>query len=104
MMIFANLHSAQEYWPIGCLFMDEKELAEAVLDPECEGVTDILRFVVHGDCYKERKQCVRDLALAFQNADQGGLSYVEIAAVEDFFRKNGKRYGLMDEFEANCIC
>lgn len=104
MMIYANIHSAQEYFPVGCLFRNEKELAEAVMHPDCEGVTNILRFVVHGDSYKERKACVRDLAVSFQDADQGGISYGELAAVEEWFRKNGKRYGLMDEFVENAIC
>lgn len=104
MMIYANIHSAQEYFPVGCLFMNEKELAEAVMHPDCEGVTDILRFVVRGGSYKERKVCVRDLAIAFEEMDQGGLSWGEVALVDDWLRKNGKRYGLMNEFGENAIC
>lgn len=104
MLICANVHSTEEFFPVCCLFKSEAELAEAIVHPCCEGITDIIRFVVHGDSYKERKGCVRDLAIAFDHMDKGGISLGELVLVEDWFRKNGKRYGLMDEFVENAIC
>lgn len=64
----------------------------------------LLPFRITGGTYAERKECLRDLAIDFQNTECGGLTYGEHAEVEDFFRRNGKRYGLLDEFNENGIC
>ena len=64
-------------------------------------------FVVRGNSYAERKECVRNIAIDFQNADSevsGGLSWGEIAEVQGWFERMGKRYGLLTEFHENCVC
>ena len=66
-----------------------------------------LEFVVKGSTYKERKESLRDLALDYQLYEcenSGGLSYGELAEIQEFFETNGKRYGLLREFRENGIC
>lgn len=64
----------------------------------------ILPFKISGTTYEEKKESLRNLAIDFQASCQGGLSMGEMIMVESFFRTNGKRYGLLEEFESECIC
>ena len=64
----------------------------------------VLPFKITGDSYDDKKESLRNLAIDFQASCQGGLSYGEIFMAESFFRTNGKRYGLLEEFETECIC
>ena len=64
----------------------------------------VLPFMISGTTYEEKKESLRNLAIDFQSSCQGGLSYGELAMAESFFRTNGKRYGLLEEFETECIC
>ena len=67
-----------------------------------------VRFDIKGHTYADRKDWLRNLAIYFQNARSGEcdieLSYMETSQVEHFFRKNGRRYGLLREFQENAIC
>ena len=55
--------------------------------------------------YEKRKAEVREEAIEwladFCNHD---YSYGEIACYEEYFRRLGKRYGLLREFKENAIC
>lgn len=55
--------------------------------------------------YEKRKAEVREEAIEWSN-DVGNhnYSYGEFAYFEDYFRRLGKRYGLLREFKENCIC
>lgn len=55
--------------------------------------------------YALRKADVREEAIEWQ-ADfcNHEYSYGEIAYFEDYFRRLGKRYGLLREFHENAIC
>ena len=55
--------------------------------------------------YQKEKDRVRDKAVMWQleNCDKC-LSYGELAEWGDYFRKLGKRYGLLKEFKENGIC
>lgn len=55
--------------------------------------------------YQKRKAEVREEAIEWQ-ADFGehNYSYGELAYFEDYFRRLGKRYGLLREFKENAIC
>lgn len=57
-----------------------------------------------GKTYSERKQALIDLAIDIQITDQGGLSWNEVFILNDYFEKNGKRYGCLEEFRENAIC
>lgn len=67
-------------------------------------VNTIIDFKVIGKTYAEKKAYLRNLAIEFQYADDGGLSYGELADIQEFFNLNGKRYGLIQEFRENAIC
>lgn len=66
-------------------------------------IHDIVVFKVAGKSYAERKENARQLAIDFQLADCGGLSYYEYWRIGEYFSKIGRRYGLIDEFKENCI-
>lgn len=67
-------------------------------------VNAIIDFKIHGRTYAEKKEHCRNLAIEFQHAEDGGLSYGELADIQNFFEVNGKRYGLIQEFRENAIC
>lgn len=104
MMIYANIGTTDEFYPVGMVFENEADFCEAVKNETVYEVRDIVRFIVSGENYQTRKECVRNLALDWQAADQGGISWGELFEVQDFFRRNGKKYGLLREFQENGIC
>lgn len=53
--------------------------------------------------FSDRKGYLRELAIEIQAEDCGGMSCAEYAVLADFFRKNGKRYGLLREFRENAV-
>ena len=57
------------------------------------------------DYYKSMKSLVREQAIEWQaDFPNHNYSWGEIAYFEDYFRRQGKRYGLLTEFRENCIC
>ena len=64
----------------------------------------ITDFKVKGKTYADRKEFVRDLAIEYSNNQACGLSWGEVAYIDNMFYKLGKRYGLLKEFKENCIC
>ena len=65
---------------------------------------ELVDLKVKGKTYKERKESLSETAHDFIRIDQGGLSYGELAIIQNWFRTNAKRYGLLKEFEENYIC
>lgn len=53
--------------------------------------------------YAKRKTEVREEAIEYSYSDEE-LSYGELADKQDYFRRLGKRYGLLREFRENGIC
>lgn len=53
--------------------------------------------------YEKRKAEVREEAIEYSYSEEE-LSYGELADKQDYFRRLGKRYGLLREFKENCIC
>lgn len=57
------------------------------------------------DYYESMKSLVRQEAIEWQaDFPNHNYSWGEIAYFEDYFRRQGKRYGLLTEFRENCIC
>lgn len=103
MMIYANLDYG--YKREGWLFDSARDFGSVIADsPDVISVTDIVRFEITGNTREERTESLRQIALDFQSADQGGLSMYEFAKAQEFFRNKGKYYGLLEEFEENAIC
>ena len=81
-------------------------------------VAKVIDFEVRGKTYAEKQDNLRGLAIDFQIAhdlpvESDGLSTVlsmislswkEWYDLRNFFRTNGRRYGLLREFKENCIC
>ena len=66
---------------------------------------DLLQLKVSGKNYEERKNYLQDLAIDYSNNFASlSWSYGELLDIQDFFYKNGKRYGLLKEFKENAIC
>lgn len=65
----------------------------------------VLDLKVKGNNYAERKAYLEDLAIDYSNNFASlSWSYSELAEIQDFFYKNAKRYGLLEEFRENAIC
>ena len=59
-------------------------------------------LAIHGRTYAERQQDLREKAIFWQAAEYD-WSYSELADWNEYFRENGKRYGLLQEFRENAI-
>lgn len=59
---------------------------------------------IHGRTYAERKASAEELAVEYSNNTAPGLSWGEMAEIEEFFERIGRRYGLLTEFRENAIC
>ena len=73
------------------------------------GELNILYFIplqISGFTYQEKKAECEHLAKIWQesNGEFIGWSYGELATIQEFFERNGKRYGLLKEFRENAIC
>ena len=53
--------------------------------------------------YKEKKESVRWLAIAWSNNCNGNESLEEMATASDMFEKLGRKYGLIREFRENGV-
>lgn len=62
-------------------------------------------FHVHGKTYADRKNSVREKAMAFQDLFTDGvtLSWSDLYEFSCFFTEQARRYGLTDEFVENGI-
>lgn len=62
-------------------------------------------FTASGKSYAERKADLFDKALLLTHAYSVACwAYSELADINEFFEKNGKRYGMLKEFKENAIC
>lgn len=60
-----------------------------------------------GKTYHEKKESLREQAIEYQHAwseNDCFLSWGELAEMDSYFNRYGKRYGLLKEFHENCIC
>lgn len=72
--------------------------------PDTE-IISLIELVTHGRSYQERKECIREQAIEYSNIrSECSLSWLELSLIEGYFRKNGERYHLIEEFEENAIC
>ena len=68
-------------------------------------IIGVLDLQVKGKNYAEKKAYAEDLAKEYQlyYADYS-WSYGELAEIQGYFEKIGKRYGLLKVFKENAIC
>lgn len=67
-------------------------------------VTVALNPTYYGKRYTDKKDAIRNKAIELSHYDLEGISYGELAVIQDFFERYGKRYGLLTEFHENGIC
>ena len=55
--------------------------------------------------YEKNKEKLRQKAIEYQSSFAEGKTYFysEVATMQDYFYKNGKKYGLLREFRENGI-
>lgn len=63
-----------------------------------------IEFKLTGNDYQSRKRSCENIAVEWSHADTSGLYMSELIDISDWFYKNGKRYGLLNEFRENAIC
>lgn len=85
------------------LYFDWSSFHSDTFSPECE-IIQLIEFAIHGKNYRERKNCLENIAIDFSNNTVCGLSYGELYHIQNFFETMGKRYGLLREFRENAIC
>lgn len=65
----------------------------------------LLLFKIKGKTYQEKKGNAEELAKDWQhNFSSLNWSYGELAEINNYFVRIGKRYGLLKIFKENCIC
>ena len=81
--------------------------------PRCPSIEELdeqiicyIPMVVSGRTYQERKNDLHEKAIEWSNAvgQYPKWSYGELAIIQGFFEKYGRRYGLLTEFRENAIC
>lgn len=81
----------------GQLYHEWAEYYSDTFNPETE-VSEIILFSPKGKTYTEKKESVSEIAKRFQSENESGLSWGEIAEINSWFEKMGRRYGLLKEF------
>lgn len=55
--------------------------------------------------YQQKKEQVRNEAIDWQDwLSENNVSYEGLAIASDYFEKQGRRYGLLQELRENAIC
>jgi len=86
------------------LYFDRSEFIKDTFSPDTQ-IVSIVDFTVHGKTYRERKSSVEQIAHDWDiNGDTSGLYWSDMAVLSDWFYRNGKRYGLIEEFTENGFC
>ena len=88
------------------LFFCWGDVHGALFCPDVERVA-VIEFKTHGKTYKERRENLRQMAIDYttkRKSAYSDLTLWEIIKISDFFKKNGRRFGLLQEFHENGIC
>ena len=96
---FEDAHGKEQ----ASLYFDYPSFFRDTFSPKCK-IIQMIDFKVIGKNYTERKENLRDIAIDYSCNQIGGLSYGELYRIQNFFEKNGRRYGLLEEFRENGIC
>ena len=101
----ANPKTDNDNGRVAELFYDYNTYYSKTFSPASEPEI-ILNFKLGRGSYSELKAKVQDMAIIWSNRmnELYGLSYGEIADIEDWFEQKGRRYGLLREFRENAIC
>lgn len=97
-------HKMEDGRPTGLLYYGD--YSEACSFAFAQGWNDaqMIVFRLEGHDYRSYQSDLRHIATDFQMLDEGGLSYGELADIQGFFERYGRKYGLLREFRENGIC
>ena len=95
-MIFAVIDDTSS------IFTTWPEYHAATFSPDCT-VAACIPLQLHGSTYAARRDSRRNIAQDIQSADNGGMSYGEVATLANWMSANARRYGLVTEFRDNGI-
>lgn len=99
-MFLGYWKNGEDYF--GNIYFDFEEFYADTFSPDIS--PEIIMFKLHNGSYQEKKSELEELAKFTQYVTSSiDLSYGELAMICDFFRKYGKRYGLLEEFRENAI-
>ena len=84
------------------LYYSFEQFFNDTFSPDCV-ILAALTLKTKGKRYQEIKANVHNLAIQYSNNIYPGLSWGELAEIQAFFEKVGKRYGLIREFRENAI-
>ena len=86
------------------LYFDKTKFISDTFNPMTEIVT-LIDFTIHGKTYQERKASAESIAIDWSNSgDISGLFMSDLWVLSDWFYRNGKRYGLLEDFTENGLC
>lgn len=88
------------------IYHDHDTYFRDTFSPACERIVLIDLSKAKGKTYAERKSYIQELAIEYSNSmsEIYPISWGELADIQEFFEKYGKRYGLLREFRENAIC
>ena len=103
-MIYYAAYTDAEGRDHGMLFDSETISAyyNATFSPATKEVA-FIEFKVGGKTYQDRKENVRQKAIEFSHFNFPGLFFSDMIWIENWFRRQGERYGLLEEFRENAI-
>ena len=92
---------------VGGIYTDisYKALTDEYEIPE-DNILLYIPLQVSGKTYQARRNDLREKATEWSNGlgEYPNWSYSELGDISDFFERNGRRYGLLKEFQENAIC
>lgn len=74
----------------------------ATFSPDCT-ISACIPLQLHGSTYAARRESLRTITQDIQSADNGGMSYGEIAILDNWISTNARRYGLLTELRQEGI-
>lgn len=100
-MFFVKIKSKTTGEEVNKLYYEYSELYHDTFSPDLDIVT-FIRFTIHGKDYHSRKSSLEEIAIDWSNnGDATGLYMSDLWSISDWFYRNGKRYGLLTDFNEN---
>ena len=88
----------------GKLYYSHEQYIKDTFSPLCEEVA-LIDFKISGYGYRKRKASAQAVAVAWSNmGNTADLSWMDCAALSDWFYNVGSLYGLLTEFRENGLC
>lgn len=107
-MLYTMIYNTYTKETATMIFYSYEELHKAAFSPGLEYTVIDTDKAPPGKTYSEKKNALHDLAVAYSysySADHvDGMAWSELFEMQCYFREYGRRYGLLTEFDLECIC